>query len=119
MATVSVVIPSRNDAVMLNKCLALLSLQARPADEGIVVDNASADETADVCRAAGVKRIPVDLQGIPATAAAGFDAAAGDIIARLDTDSGLRPIGLRGWKPFSWCRGRCPLSRDPVICAPR
>jgi len=68
MATISVVVPSRNDAVMLKKCLTLLSLQARPADEVIVVDNASADDTADVCRAAGVKRIPVDLQGIPATA---------------------------------------------------
>ena len=87
MATVSVVIPCRNDAVMLKTCLALLSMQVRPADEIIVVDNASTDDTADVCRAAGVKRIPVDLQGIPATAAAGFDAAAGEIIARLDTDS--------------------------------
>ncbi|HJV99665.1 MAG TPA: glycosyltransferase family 2 protein [Arthrobacter sp.] len=87
MPTVSVVIPSRNDGVMLKTCLSLLSRQSRPADEIIVVDNASSDDTADICRAAGVRRIPVDLQGIPATAAAGFDAAAGDIIARLDTDS--------------------------------
>lgn len=72
---------------MLKTCLALLSRQSRPADEIIVVDNASIDDTADICIAAGVRRIPVDLQGIPATAAAGFDAAAGEIIARLDTDS--------------------------------
>lgn len=87
MPTVSVVIPSCNDAAMLKACLALLSRQSRPADEIIVVDNASSDDTADICSAAGVRRIPVDLQGIPATAAAGFDAAAGEIIARLDTDS--------------------------------
>lgn len=84
---VSVVIPTRNDAEMLRTCLHLLSRQTRPAHEIIVVDNASSDDTPAVCTAAGVRRIPVDLQGIPATAAAGFDAAAGDIIARLDTDS--------------------------------
>lgn len=87
MSTVSVVIPTRNDAVMLKTCLSLLSRQSRPADEIIVVDNASSDDTADICSAAGVRRISVDLRGIPATAAAGFDAAAGEIIARLDTDS--------------------------------
>ncbi|HEU4666517.1 MAG TPA: glycosyltransferase family 2 protein [Arthrobacter sp.] len=85
--TVSVVIPTRNDAGMLARCLELLSRQTRPADEIIVVDNASTDSTANICSAAGVRRIPVDVPGIPATAAAGFDAAAGDIIARLDTDS--------------------------------
>lgn len=87
MPTISVVIPSRNDASMLKTCLTLLSQQSRPADEIIVVDNSSSDDTADVCSRAGVRRIRVDLQGIPATAAAGFDAAAGEIIARLDTDS--------------------------------
>lgn len=87
MPTVSVVIPTHNDAVMLKTCLMLLSQQTRPADEIIVVDNASSDNTADICSAAGVRRISVNLQGIPATAAAGFDAAAGEIIARLDTDS--------------------------------
>jgi glycosyltransferase involved in cell wall biosynthesis len=85
--TVSVVIPTRNDGAQLRTCLALLARQTRPADEIIVVDNASGDDTAAICAAAGVKRISVDLPGIPATAAAGFDAATGSIIARLDTDS--------------------------------
>jgi glycosyltransferase involved in cell wall biosynthesis len=34
MTTVTVVIPSRNDAVMLRTCLALLSRQSRPPREG-------------------------------------------------------------------------------------
>ena len=85
--TVSVVIPTRNDGVELETCLALLARQTRPADEIIVVDNSSTDDTAAICAAAGVKRLSVDLPGIPATAAAGFDAASGSIIARLDTDS--------------------------------
>lgn len=84
---ISVVIPTHNDAGELRACLALLAAQTRPADEIIVVDNSSTDDTAAVCAAAGVHRLPVHLQGIPATAAAGFDAAAGAIIARLDTDS--------------------------------
>ncbi|MFJ6026927.1 glycosyltransferase [Pseudarthrobacter sp. NPDC092424] len=85
--TVSVVIPTRNDGPELKVCLAMLAGQTRPADEIIVVDNSSSDDTAAICAAAGVNRISVDLPGIPATAAAGFDAAAGTIIARLDTDS--------------------------------
>jgi len=105
---VSVVIPTRNDAAMLAACLDLLSRQTRPADEIIVVDNASSDNTAAVCSAAGVRRILVDVPGIPATTAAGFDAAAGDITARLDTDSRPRRIGWNGWKP-SWApRAPCP-----------
>lgn len=85
--SVSVVIPTRNDAAQLETCLALLSVQSRPPGEIIVVDNSSSDDTAAVCAAAGVRRVLVDLPGIPATAAAGFDAAAGSIIARLDADS--------------------------------
>ncbi|MHC6592521.1 glycosyltransferase family A protein [Arthrobacter sp. C152] len=85
--SISVVIPTRNDGPQLQICLALLAHQTRPADEIIVVDNASSDGTAEVCAAAGVRRMAVDLQGISATAAAGFDAASGTLIARLDTDS--------------------------------
>ncbi|PTT69609.1 glycosyltransferase family 2 protein [Arthrobacter sp. HMWF013] len=87
MGSVSVVIPTRNDADMLASCLSMLHEQTRPADEIIVIDNASTDHTAAVCDAAGVRRIPVSLPGIAASTAAGFDAAESGIIARLDTDS--------------------------------
>jgi len=85
--TISVVIPSRNDAAMLQSCLAALAGQSRPADEIIVVDNGSTDNTADVCAAAGVTRIFHAEPGIAGTSAAGFDAAKSDILARLDADS--------------------------------
>jgi glycosyltransferase involved in cell wall biosynthesis len=87
MTTISVVIPSRNDAELLAVCLAALARQTRPADEIIVVDNGSADHTAQICAAAGVRRIGVELPGIAASTARGFDAAGSEIIARLDTDS--------------------------------
>ncbi len=87
MTTISVVIPTRNDADMLAVCLAALADQTRRADEIVVVDNASTDNTAAVCAAAGARRIAVELPGIAASTAYGFDEARSDLIARLDTDS--------------------------------
>ena len=87
MTTISVVIPTRNDADMLAVCLAALADQTRRADEIVVVDNASTDNTAAVCAAAGARRLAVELAGIAASTAYGFDEARSDLIARLDTDS--------------------------------
>ena len=69
MTTISVVIPTRNDADMLAVCLAALADQTRRADEIVVVDNASTDNTAAVCAAAGARRIAVELPGIAASTA--------------------------------------------------
>lgn len=84
---VSVVIPVRDDAVPLAACLQALAAQSRPADEIVVVDNASSDDSAEVARAAGARVVFCGERGIPATAAAGYDAARGDLILRLDADS--------------------------------
>lgn len=83
----SVVIPSLNDAAVLRTALADLALQTRPADEIVVVDNGSEDDTAEVARAAGARVIAQPVRGIPSAASTGYDAATGDIIARLDADS--------------------------------
>ncbi len=80
-------IPALNDAPMLEACLRALNSQTRRADEVIVVDNGSTDATADVARAAGARVIAEPLRGIFPATAAGFDAAAGDLLARLDADS--------------------------------
>ncbi|WEO78563.1 glycosyltransferase family 2 protein [Cryobacterium sp. SO2] len=85
--TISVVIPVYNDAVFLRTCLRALSQQRRPADEIVVVDNASTDASATVARAAGARLVTEPLRGIWPAAAAGYDAATGDVIARLDADS--------------------------------
>jgi glycosyltransferase involved in cell wall biosynthesis len=84
---ISVVIPVYNDAEFLSTCLRALSQQRRPADEIIVVDNASTDATAAIARAAGVRLVVEPLRGIWPAASAGYDAATGDVIARLDADS--------------------------------
>lgn len=85
--TVSVVVPARDDATALRRCLAALAVQTvRPA-EVVVVDNASRDDTAVVARAHGARVVAEPRVGIPFAAAAGYDAASGDIVARLDADS--------------------------------
>lgn len=85
--SITVVIPCLDDAAMLRACLDALARQTRPADEIIVVDNGSRDDSAAVARAAGARVIDEPHRGIWPATAAGFDAARGDLIARLDADS--------------------------------
>jgi glycosyltransferase involved in cell wall biosynthesis len=87
MTVISVVVPSWNDAIMLRACLAALAAQTRRADEIIVVDNDSSDDTAAVARAAGATVVLETRRGVWPATVAGFDAASGDIVARLDADS--------------------------------
>lgn len=84
---ISVVIPVRNDRDYLARCLDALALQTHPAFEVIVVDNASTDASAVVASRRGARVVREPEVGIPAASATGYDAARGDIIARLDADS--------------------------------
>src|ERR1700712_1609580 len=87
MSSISVVIPARNDAEMLQTCLAALAAQTRQADEIIVVDNGSSNHTATVARAAGARVVTQPVKGILRATATGFDAATSQIVARIDADS--------------------------------
>lgn len=91
--TVSVVIPVLDDAAELAVCLRALAAQTHVPDEVVVVDNGSADDSAAVARAAGARLVHEPRRGIPYAAAAGYDAATCDVIARLDADSRPSP----GW----------------------
>ncbi|GAA1846654.1 glycosyltransferase family 2 protein [Agromyces salentinus] len=82
----SVVIPAKDDAALLARCLGALAEQRVRAWEVIVVDNASRDETADVAAGYGARVVFEPSPGIPAAAATGLDHATGDVIARLDAD---------------------------------
>lgn len=84
--TVSVVIPVKDDAPALRRCLRALALQTDPPDEVVVVDNGSHDDSAEVARAGGARVVPCADPGIPAAAATGYDHATCDVILRLDAD---------------------------------
>ena len=60
---ISVVVPVLNDSPMLAQCLAALALQTRPADEIVVVDNGSTDDTAAVATAGGARVVPEPVTG--------------------------------------------------------
>ncbi|CAM3567998.1 glycosyltransferase family 2 protein [Occultella aeris] len=83
----SVVIPARNDAPALERCLAALGRQTCPPLEVIVVDNGSVDATAAVAQRHGTLLLTEPRPGIAPAATRGYDAARGHLIGRLDADS--------------------------------
>jgi len=95
MSSISVIIPVYNDAQLLRRCLDALAAQTRQADEIVVVDNGSTDDSAAVALAAGARVVVESLRGIAPASATGFDAAHGDLLVRLDADSVADPGWLR------------------------
>jgi glycosyltransferase involved in cell wall biosynthesis len=88
---VSVVIPVRDDAELLRRALAALAAQTRPVDELVIVDNGSTDDSAAVAAAHGARIVTEPIAGIPRASSAGYDAATGDVILRIDADTVVPP----------------------------
>ncbi len=91
---VSVVIPCYNEEQQLPGCLEALAAQNLKAYEIIVVDNNSTDRTAQIAKSYGAKIVSEPKQGLIPARNAGFNAATGDIIAKLDADSRPAPQWL-------------------------
>lgn len=84
---ISVVICSHNGSRKIGACLTALLGQSRPADEIIVIDDGSSDQTAAVARRFGVHVLQHDHNRGPAAARnTGIQAATGDILAFTDDD---------------------------------
>jgi cellulose synthase/poly-beta-1,6-N-acetylglucosamine synthase-like glycosyltransferase len=89
---VSLVIPAYNEESYLRPCLEAAAAQDIPFFEIIVVDNNSTDKTAEIARTfPGVRVVGETRQGKVYARNAGFTAARGDIIARIDADTILPP----------------------------
>lgn len=92
---VTFVIPVRNDARRLARCLATVRRELGSAPGRIiVVDNGSVDDSAEVARAAGAR--VVSAPGVPVAVARNRGVAAesaGDVLAFVDADHELLP----GW----------------------
>jgi N-acetylglucosaminyl-diphospho-decaprenol L-rhamnosyltransferase len=114
MPGVAAIIVSWNVRDLVRACLTSLTLPPRP-DEVVVVDNASADGTADVVAAefpvARLIRAGANL-GFAGGVNAGVAAAAGDYLLLLNPDTELRPGALAAMVRL--------LERDPgaAIVAP-
>lgn len=98
LATLSLVIPAYNEADHIERLLDSLNTELDDLVEIIVVDNMSSDDTAAIVerlasRNPKIRLIQESRRGVIAARNAGFDAAAGDIIGRIDADS----LAHRGW----------------------
>jgi glycosyltransferase involved in cell wall biosynthesis len=87
---ISLIIPAYNEERRLAACLDSVFSQTRPFDEVVVVDNGSTDATAAVARRyAGVRVLTEPKRGRVFAREAGFAAAHGTILARIDADTVL------------------------------
>lgn len=93
--TISVVIPAFNEERLIQRCLRALVEQHDPPDEILVVDNGSTDATVQLAQQFPEVRVLHETrQGVTYARRTGFDAARGDIIARIDADTIVHP---------TWC----------------
>lgn len=86
---VSLIIPALNEAECLGPLLA--GLPPGLADEVIVVDNGSTDDTAGAARRAGALVVREPCRGYGYACAAGAAAARGDALVFMDGDGSLLP----------------------------
>lgn len=95
--TITLIIPAYNEESHICACLDSVKIQTVMPDEVIVVDNNSTDDTVTIAREYPFVRVITEKQqGIVYARNAGFDAARGDIIARIDADTILK----KGWVAF-------------------
>ncbi len=99
--TVSVVVPARDEERTLPDLLAALRDSTVPVAEVVVVDDGSADGTAEVARDGGARVLtagtpPVGWTGKAWACHVGADATTGDLLLFLDADTVLAPDALAG-----------------------
>ncbi len=88
--SISVVIPTRNRARLLDRALRSLAAQQRLPDQVVVVDNGSTDDTARVARSfdgsLNLTLVREETVGIPHARNAGLRHCRGDVVAFIDDD---------------------------------
>ncbi len=100
--TISVIIPTYNRAGLLPRAIGSVLSQTSPADEVIVADDGSNDNTAEILAAYGgqLQIIRQGNRGVSAARNAGIRAAKGDWIALLDSDDAWLPRKLENQRAF-------------------
>lgn len=100
-ASVSVIVPARDEAGSLPALLGSVRDEMRPGDELIVVDDHSTDATAALAREAGARvapapDLPAGWAGKPHACHIGAELAAGELLVFVDADVSLAPGTLDG-----------------------
>ena len=80
--SLAVVIVAKNEAARIGDCIA----SAAFADEVLVLDSGSTDQTAAIARAAGARVVVTDWPGYGPQVARGFSLATSDWVLSLDAD---------------------------------
>jgi glycosyltransferase involved in cell wall biosynthesis len=85
---VSAIIITKNAGTMIRRCVESVAW----ADEIIVVDSGSTDDTAEICRAMGVKfSVTADFPGFGPQKNRALDQATGDWVVSIDADEWITP----------------------------
>jgi glycosyltransferase involved in cell wall biosynthesis len=93
---ISIVIPVYNEAEQLAACLDAIAAQTVRPFEVIVVDNNSSDGTVAIAESFDfVQLLHESRQGVVHARTTGFNAATGEIIARIDADTMVPPDWLQ------------------------
>ena len=105
----SFIIPVRNDAARLRRCLQSIAVATRdiPA-EVIVIDNGSTDSSPEVARAAGCQVLVVPHERVGSLRNRGAAVAQGELLAFVDAD---HEIGA------GWARTALDVMNDPACSA--
>jgi glycosyltransferase involved in cell wall biosynthesis len=82
----SIIIPALNEAENLSRNLPLVLQQMTVADELIVIDNGSSDNTADIARNLGARVVHEPVRGRSRARNRGIQIAAGELLVFLDAD---------------------------------
>lgn len=94
--TVSVVIPTYNYGRFVTEAVDSVLAQTRPADEVVVIDDGSTDDTRERLRPYGdrIRYVYQNNQGLSAARNTGIRTARGDVIGLLDSDDLWHPEKL-------------------------
>jgi len=119
-----VIIPAFNESENIGECLKSLQAQTRPADEIIVVDNESEDETAEIACTYGVKVLSYprpDMRhgNIGLVRQKGAEEAEGDLIVSTDADCVYPADWLRKIEDHFNSNPKLALLGGPVLASNR
>jgi glycosyltransferase involved in cell wall biosynthesis len=85
--TISVIVCAYNESRFLTACLHSLLAQTRPADEILVINNASADDTGDIARGIpGVRVVDEPHKGLVVARETARRLSGSDVLAYVDAD---------------------------------